>query len=89
MAQQVAQTFASMMQLHELVERVDSRERFLVFVAALQADLRSAPADWENPSLDRYLAALEAWASDMGARLPESPSWRTFADILYAARIYE
>ena len=92
------------MQLHELVERVNSRSTFLAFVSALHADLLASHAeesvplsspygpnarDWENPSLDRYLEALQSWTEDMGERLPEPPSWRTFADILYAAKIYE
>ena len=77
------------MHLPELVRRVDSRESFLAFVAALHADLRSDAASWENPSLDRYLEALHSWTEDMGERLPQSPSWRILADILYAAKIYE
>ena len=92
------------MELHDQIERVDSRETFLEFVAALRADLLASNAavavtpsspyspnarDWENPSLDGYLEALHAWTDDMGDRIPEPPSWRTFADILYAAKIYE
>ncbi len=77
------------MQLPELVRHVDSRESFLAFLAALHSDLRSDAASWENASLDRYLEALQSWTEDMGERLPESPSWRMLADILYAAKIYE
>ncbi|ACK69911.1 conserved hypothetical protein [Gloeothece citriformis PCC 7424] len=92
------------MELDELLNRVNSRDTFLEFVAALRADLVASNAqetvapsspyvpnacDWENPSLERYLQALHTWIEDMGDRISEPPSWRTFADILYAAKIYE
>ncbi len=74
-----------------MVERVNSKETFLEFVAALRADweLRGRAPEWENPDLGRFLEAMQAWADDMGERVPSSPSWRTFADMLYAAKIYE
>jgi hypothetical protein len=92
------------MELHEKVERVNSRDTFLEFVSALRDDLLASHAKeartpssphgpaaggWENPSLDAYLEALHAWTEDMGDRIAEPPSWRTFADMLYAAKIYE
>lgn len=51
---------------------------------------------WENTSIDRFLDAGVSWAEDvLGTndervrQFPESPSWKTFADFLYAARGYE
>ena len=74
-----------------MVERVDSKESFLEFVAALRADweARSREPEWENPDLGRFLEAMHAWAEDMDERVPTAPSWRIFADMLYAAKIYE
>jgi len=79
------------MELHKLVERVDSKETFLEFVTALRTDLaaHNSESSWENPDLKRFLEAMHRWSEDMGERVPASPSWRTFADMLYAARIYE
>jgi hypothetical protein len=79
------------MELHKLVEQVDSKESFLEFVAALRADweARGRETEWENSDLGRFLEAMHAWTEDMDERVPASPSWRTFADILYAAKIYE
>jgi hypothetical protein len=79
------------MELHEMVERVDSKESFLEFVAALRADwqLRADQPEWENPDLGRFLDAMQAWTEDMGERVPAAPSWRTFAEMLIAAKIYE
>jgi hypothetical protein len=89
------------MDLHEMIERVDSKESFLEFVAALRADWDASRVDeqaspygpyargWENPDLGRFLEAMQAWMEDMGERIPATPSWRTFAKMLIAAKIYE
>ena len=88
------------MELYELAHRVDSKETFLEFVAALRADWEASrieesaqpstpygpsAREWENPDLGRFLEAMQAWTEDMGERVPSQPSWRTFADILMAA----
>ena len=79
------------MDLNELAARVDSKETFLEFVSALRADWYAsrgegpAPNCWENPDLGRFLEAMQAWTEASGARVPEPPDWRTFADMLMAA----
>ena len=92
------------MELHELAHRVDSKETFLEFVAALRYDWEVSRAEenvqptspycpnrreWENPDLGRYLEAMQAWTEDMGEKVPPQPSWRTSADMLLGAKIYE
>lgn len=77
------------MELFKLVEQVDSKETFLTFVVALHADWEAGQRDWENPDLGRFFEAMVAWIEDMGTRIPEVASWRTFADMLYAAKIFE
>ena len=74
-----------------MVKRVDSKESFLEFLTALRVDwgARQSQPDWENPDLVLFLEAMHAWIEDMGERVPASASWRTFADMLYAAKIYE
>lgn len=79
------------MELHKVVERVDSKESFLQFVAALRSDWEAHGRDpeWENPNLGPFLEAMQAWVEDMGDKVPSAPSWRTFSEMLYAAKIYE
>jgi hypothetical protein len=92
------------MKLHEMADRVDSKETFLEFVAVLRADWEASRAEesarpsspyspdargWENPDLGRFLEAMHAWTDDMGDRVAPQPSWRTFAHMLMAAKIYE
>ena len=83
---------------------VNSKETFLEFVAALRADWEASQADesvqpsspygpaardWENPDLGRFLESMHAWTEDMGDGVASQPSWRTFADMLLAAKFYE
>jgi hypothetical protein len=92
------------MELHEMADRVDSKETFLEFLWALRADWeasraeegtqRSSPSSpnargWENPELGPFLEAMYSWTDDMGDRVAPQASWRAFADMLMAAKLYE
>ena len=82
-------------ELHEQAESIQSQADFIRFVAALARDLEESPDAWENATLERFLAAMAAWTPSMDAyyanagRPVAEPSWRTFAEILLAARVYE
>ena len=82
--------------LDEAVDSIRTREDFVSFVHHLLEDLRMNPDDWENDTLGSYIDALAAWVEGMdgfylnvGEPFPERPDWRTFGQILLAARIYE
>lgn len=92
------------MELHRLVERVDSKATFLEFVAALRTDWEASRVEeqahpsspyspaargWENTDLGHFLEAMHAWTKDMDDRVPTSANWRSFAEMLYAGKIYE
>jgi hypothetical protein len=84
------------MELFDVVEGIATKENLADFVAELRLSLRSKSSDWENPSLERFLEAMEAWvrtmdsyATNTGDTDAVSPNWRTFAKILYAAKVYE
>lgn len=75
---------------------ITTRQEFLTFLELLREDFREHSSEWENPTLPRYLEALQAWTADMdgyyrnmGQPIPENVSWQVFADILRAARVYE
>jgi hypothetical protein len=78
------------------LERVETREDLSCFVTELAQDLKENKADWENQDLPSFLEAVSAWIEDMdgfyknkGEEIPESVSWKAFANILYAAKRYE
>jgi len=84
------------MELHQQAASVGTKESLVEFVAALRQDLENNPSHWENVTLDQFLTAMESWIADMdqyykntGQEPPANPTWKTFADILYASRIYE
>lgn len=77
------------MKAHEAADQVDSKESFIAFVRLLETDWRNGRSEWENDNIGTFLEAMTAWAGDMGERLPATPTWRSFADLLMAAKIYE
>ena len=84
------------MELHEQVNLINSRLDLAEFVGLLRKDLKENPDDWENPSLEQFLRAMEHWIKAMdgfyvntGQNLPVNPTWKTFADILMASTMYE
>jgi hypothetical protein len=79
-----------MADLDELAAHSESREGFVRFLDALRADLRKGAGDWAYPELEPFLESLGAWLTDSG-RFDDldAASWRAFADMLLAARVYE
>jgi hypothetical protein len=83
-------------ELHDLADRVQSRQDLVEFIEALRRDLEKNGDAWENATLDRYLEALAAWTAEMdgyfrnqGRGAPTEPTWQLAAAMLGAARIYE
>ncbi|GKQ33437.1 hypothetical protein PSTH1771_06385 [Pseudomonas syringae pv. theae] len=82
--------------ISERVRDIQTKEDLADFVGEFRGGLISSPNDWENPDLERFLAAMEAWirtidmyAKNSGDSDVASPSWSTFAKILCASKIYE
>lgn len=82
--------------LHERARLVDSRLTLAEFARSLCEDVRDNPGRYENTDLTAYLGAMAAWIEDMegyyanhGEGIPAQPTWRTVADILVAAALYE
>jgi len=91
------------MKLYELLEKVNSRETFLGFVDALKNDRveeiekekikKPSPYgpgtnDWQNVTIEDFLDALHSYGQD-SPEIKEEPSWRAFAFLLYAGKMYE
>ncbi len=76
-------------------KQIKSRADFVAFVAELEADLKIHPNEWENPTLETFLAALGAWAVGLrlGVNVPASldrpEAWSLAATLLWAGRSYE
>jgi hypothetical protein len=80
---------------------ITDRQSFIKFLEILRNDLNANQDQWTNQTLDDFLEAMTRYAEDIqgyydnqeketGEHInADIPSWRTFADILKGARIYE
>ena len=84
------------MSLKDQAAKVASKKDLVAFLQALAADYGKNGKKWENGDLSRYLAALGGFAGEMngyyknqGLNPPDRPEWRTIAELLLAATMYE
>ncbi len=81
--------------LETVAERVETRADFERFLRLLVDDYRRNGKEWENHELHHFLSGLEGFTRDMTGYFrntkvdSEQPSWRLFATMLLAARVYE
>lgn len=78
------------------VVALQTKEDLANFIEELGKELITAPDEWENSDLERFLFAMAAWVRSMDIYAKNSgdsdviyPSWSTFAKILCAAKVYE
>ena len=78
------------------VAKIVSKEDLSDFIEALRDNFLQSSSEWENPTVDRFLDAMAAWIRSMddyyrnaGESPPVAPTWRTIAEILSAAKVYE
>ena len=78
------------------IDGIKTREDLVRFIQELRAAYTNKSFTWDNNNLDSFLDALAAWTHDMdgyykhkGMEPPKEPTWRTFADMLMAATMYE
>lgn len=84
------------MNLHDEVERIETREDLAAFVQLLRLDYERDPEGWENGDITSFLEALAAWTADMpgyfanrGLDPAAVPLWRLLGMMLLAAKSYE
>jgi hypothetical protein len=84
------------MTLEQQVRSIQTRQDFIAFLEALEADFLANRDGWTNANLSSFLEAMTAWSQDMegfydntGEELAKLSPWRVLADVLMAARIYE
>lgn len=78
------------------IEAIRTREDLAAFLRELYDDYRKNPESWENNNLMTFLDGLSAWVADMDGYyinkqqpVPHTPEWKTFAEIIVAATMYE
>lgn len=80
------------MTIHEQRDSIRTREDLLRFIEALRTDYVANPTQWAHSDVGQFLEAIAACVRDneaVGNIVTETPSWRTFADLLICGRTYE
>ncbi|MEL6867993.1 MAG: hypothetical protein AAFP19_26445, partial [Bacteroidota bacterium] len=66
---------------------VENKETFIIFLKTLIKDFEKNTNDWDNAELSQFLEGIYGYSLDKA--FPAEPSWKEFAEILIAARVYE
>ena len=82
--------------MFERARAVCSRAEFIDFIECLNTDPAQEPEEWENNSLNAFLAGLSGFTQDMSGYHSnigeciniEVTSWRLMAQMLLAATVY-
>lgn len=74
--------------IYELFQNINSKEDFLRFLQLLKNDFNINKSKWENENLYSYLDAMERYFSDI-VNKDKLPTWKLFAEILLASKVYE
>ena len=73
-------------QIYVLADRITCRKDFELFLQKLTENFSEKKDDWENDSQESYLEGLYGYNCESDN---DSPTWKLFAEILLAARVYE
>jgi hypothetical protein len=81
--------------LHAALDSLHTREDFVRFVELLVESFKEPGPEWENATMERFLAALAQAARDLetyydspteAAQNVAAPSWEAIAGLLFSAR---
>ncbi|NIK72507.1 hypothetical protein FHT67_006022 [Paenibacillus sp. BK720] len=67
---------------------VSNKEELVEFLNTLRNDLTNNITGCENPNLESFLEAMEAWLTDCEYN-SNSPTWSLFATSLLAGKAYK
>ncbi len=81
----------------DVAPQIETRGDFVKFLKNLEMNNVHCGSDWENDTLDRYIEAMGRWTHDCDGYFkntdqdvnPDLPTWKLFAEILLAAKVYE
>ncbi len=85
------------MDIYDYVEGIRTKQDFEKFLDMLVNDFRNNTTDWENDDLEPFLDAflrftesIDGYYKNMNLKVDTStPTWKMFAEMLLAAKVYE
>lgn len=76
--------------IYDFYEKIESKVDFEKFLKLLIQDFNINKKEWENDSLPLFLEGLYGYNFDSENDPKEiEPTWKVFAEILLAAKVYE
>jgi hypothetical protein len=75
------------MSIYEIAENVKTRKDFEEFLKLFKSNYSNERVDWQNDTMESFLEGLYGYNYESSHT--EKPSWKLFAEILLAARVYE
>lgn len=84
------------MDLYDRINNVKSKEELIDFLDFLSKDRTKNKEEWQNNTIEDYLAAIGSWIEDMegyyenmNLPIPDNENWSFIATLLYVGKIYE
>lgn len=84
------------MEVYNRINNIKSKEEFIEFLDFLSKDRYTKIGEWNNNTIEEYLAAISSWVEDMEGyyknnNLPISnnQNWGFIATLFYVGKIYE
>lgn len=82
--------------MYNRINNIKSKEELIDFLAFLSNDRRKMKEEWENNTIEDYLAAISSWIEDMegyyennNLPIPDNENWSFIATLFYVGKIYE
>ena len=80
----------------QLIESIESKEDFILFLCSLAKDSQDDLESWSNRDISSYLSGISSWVEDMDGyfrnmkmEMPTAVDWKLIATMLYVGKIYE
>ena len=84
------------MDLYDRINNIKSKEELIDFLDFLSKDRSKNKEEWQNNTIEDYLAAIGSWIEDMegyyenmNLPIPDNENWSFIAILLYVGKIYE
>jgi len=72
--------------IYQIAQQIKNKKDFEIFLKELRNNFDDNKSDWHNDKLDLFLEGLYGYNYNSDN---EEATWKKFAEILLAARVYE
>lgn len=84
------------MDIFSRINNIKSKEELIDFLDFLSKDRHNKKDEWENNTIEDYLASISSWIEDMegynnnnNLPIPNDENWSFIATLFYVGKIYE